>query len=383
MPAPRAARALLLACTSFFWFAHYTYVPILAPYAEHRGASFELIGLIVSAYGLAQLVLRLPLGVFADRLGRRKPFVAIGLLTAAVAGAGLALSPSPEAMAGVRFVSGISACAWVTFTVLYASYYPEGDTTRAMGHLAFCNGVSIMVASFVGGWLAEHLGWTAPFWAAGGFGLVGFAVSLLLREARPDTTQPQDRVPLSQTLGHRPLIWASIVAALGMYNVFASSFGFLPNYAVSIGATKTQLGLLSTITLLFSSTSGLLSARTSAWLGPRVAIGASYLLITGATLAIPHVSDVHYLYVLQSLTGLGRGTAYPILMGLAIHGLPPRAKATAMGFFQAVYSLGMFLGPVISGQIGGLMGYTGLFTSTACVALLAALTSWKLPARQR
>ncbi|MEE2754359.1 MAG: hypothetical protein VX910_10290 [Candidatus Latescibacterota bacterium] len=41
------ARKWLLACTSGFWFAHYTYVPTLAPYAEYCGGSFAIIGLIV------------------------------------------------------------------------------------------------------------------------------------------------------------------------------------------------------------------------------------------------------------------------------------------------------------------------------------------------
>ncbi|MBE85338.1 MAG: MFS transporter, partial [Gemmatimonadetes bacterium] len=54
------------------------------------------------------------------RLGRRKPFISLGFFAAGVAGLGLAMSPSPEWMVVARFVSGISACAWVAFTVLYS-----------------------------------------------------------------------------------------------------------------------------------------------------------------------------------------------------------------------------------------------------------------------
>ena len=146
---PSYAKPVFLACTSFFWFAHYSYVPILSAYAEHQGASFRLIGLIVSAYGFALLCLRLPLGLFSDRIGRRKHFITVGLVLASLAGAGLAVAPSPEAMVGMRLLSGVSACAWVAFTVLFAGYYPPGQTTRAMGHIAFSNGFSIMAASFL------------------------------------------------------------------------------------------------------------------------------------------------------------------------------------------------------------------------------------------
>lgn len=376
----RRPRTWFLVCTSIFWFAHYSYVPVLAPYAEHRGGSFALIGIVVSAYGLAQLLFRLPLGILSDRIGRRKPFITLGLFAAALAGAGLALSPSPTWMVAARFVSGLSACSWVAFTVLYAGYYPPGQTARAMGHIAFCNGLSIMAASFLGGWLADHYGWLAPFWASALFGLIGTACSLMLDETTgPETDHPPLR-PFGEVIRHPPLVWSSVVAALGMYTVFTSSFGFLPNYAVTLGASKTQLGLLSTITLFCSSFAGLSVSRfTLPALGPRRSIVIGYGIVTAVTAAIPHTTSVYQLFLLQSASGIARGTAYPIMMSLAIAGLPERDKATAMGFFQAVYSAGMFLGPVVSGQLGGWFGYTVLFTSTACVSLLSTAIALKLP----
>ncbi|MBE82604.1 MAG: hypothetical protein CME21_08555 [Gemmatimonadetes bacterium] len=378
-PPPKGARACFLTCTSIFWFAHYTYVPILAPYAEHRGGSFEIIGLIVSAYGLAQLILRLPLGLLSDRLGRRKPFISLGFFAAGVAGLGLALSPSPEWMVVARFVSGISACAWVAFTVLYSTYYPPHQLVRAMGHIAFCNGLSIMSASFLGGILADHLGWLAPFWGSAVFGFAGTLLSLFLSE------QPSapERLSLraSLTILKRPTLkWASIVAALGIYTVFTAGFGFLPNFAIALGATKTQLGILSSITLLMGSIAGLNANRFAArLLGPRKSIVIAYSIATLTIAIIPHTTSVYHLFLLQACTGFARGTAYPILMSLVILDIPDRDKATAMGFFQAVYSIGMFLGPVVSGQIGGMFGYTALFTSSALVAAASVVAAFKLP----
>ncbi len=377
---PAGERAWFIACTSIFWFAHYSYVPTLAPYAEHRGGSFEIIGLIVSAYGLAQLLFRLPLGLFSDRIGRRKPFITLGLFSAGIAGLGLALSPSPEWMVAARFVSGISACSWVAFTVLYAGYYPPVETARAMGHISFVNGLSIMSASYLGGWLADHYGWLAPFWASATFGFCGALVSLFIRESARIVPATLSLHTSSKVLRNPILIWSSIAASLGMYTVFTAGFGFLPNYALTLGATKTQLGLLSSIALLCGSIAGLSASRFALpRLGPRHAIVLAHGLVTVVTLAIPHTTSVYQLFILQACTGIARGTAYPILMSLVIHGLSQRDKATAMGFFQAVYSAGMFLGPVVSGQIGGSMGFTMLFTSSAFVALLSLLAALRLP----
>jgi MFS family permease len=104
-----------------------------------------------------------------------------------------------------------------------------------------------------------------------------------------------------------------------------------------------------------------------------------YGLVTLITAAIPHTTSIYQLFALQAFSGIARGTAYPILMSLSINGLPDRDNATAMGFFQAVYSAGMFLGAVVAGQIGGWLGYTMLFTSSAGVAAISTLAALKQP----
>lgn len=53
---------LFLAVDFLYWSSMYLYVPILAVQARDLGASMGLIGLIVGSYGLAQLMLRFPLG---------------------------------------------------------------------------------------------------------------------------------------------------------------------------------------------------------------------------------------------------------------------------------------------------------------------------------
>jgi hypothetical protein len=48
-----------------------------------------------------------------------------------------------------------------------------------------------------------------------------------------------------------------------------------------------------------------------------------------------------------------------------------------VGFFQAVYAMGMFAGPVSAGLIGSRAGYPGFFFSAA-VALLTAEVALRL-----
>ena len=382
---PKGTRAIFLGVTALYWLSLYFYVPILSPYVEHVGGSLEMVGLVVSAYGLSQLILRLPLGLASDRLGRRRPFLALGFATHVASCLVFVMATEPYLMVGARFLAGVAACAWVAFSVLFASYYPPGQAARAMSYITFCNTLSVMTATFVGGWLADVYGWLMPFYLSAGVGMLGLVGVALVREVPAPPRQVSSiGARLRSVMAYPELVVASVVAALGQYTTFATHFGFLPNYAVSIGASKTQLGIMTMLGMLAISTVTLMSGTVLApRIGPRRTIVFAYLLVAASTAAIPFITAVEGLYVAQVVGGFGRGAAYPILMGLSIARLPDAEKATAMGFFQAVYATGMFIGPVSAGWIGGQWGYGALFLSTAGVAVLTSLVALRLPGRSK
>ena len=80
----RVYLALAITGHVVFWMSLYAYVPVLPTYARDVGAPLGMIGLIVGAYGLTQLILRIPIGVWSDRVARRKPFLIGGMLANAV-----------------------------------------------------------------------------------------------------------------------------------------------------------------------------------------------------------------------------------------------------------------------------------------------------------
>jgi DHA1 family multidrug resistance protein-like MFS transporter len=60
--------------------AIYLYAPVLPVYAKSLGASLTVVGIIVAAYALPQFLFRIPLGIWSDSLGRRKPFIVGGAI---------------------------------------------------------------------------------------------------------------------------------------------------------------------------------------------------------------------------------------------------------------------------------------------------------------
>ena len=72
----------------------------------------------------------------------------------------------------------------------------------------------------------------------------------------------------------------------------------------------------------------------------------------------------------QILIGLGNGIGYPLCMGMSIEKVDGAERATAMGLHQAVYAIGMFAGPWLSGILANALGIQPMFAVTGAGALV-------------
>ena len=376
-----SAKSLFVVSTFLYWGSLYVYVPILSVYTQQLGSSLSMVGLVVGAYGITQVVLRVPLGVFSDRLGRRKPFILVGAFTAALGALGLALSSDPWTLFLSRALTGVAASSWVAFTVLFSSYFPPRQAVRAMSLATLVSGSSQLVATFAGGQIAQQFGYLATFYV--GLALAGLAFAISLRvqeEVRPSANPPTwsqvfriATVPL--------LLLVSFNAVLSQYAAYVTTYAFTPIYAERVGASRADQGLLVTAMLVSWTIGQPLAGMLVERLGERLVVALGMALAAGAIAATPFVTALPGLLGLQALSGFGRGVGFPVLMGLSVRYLPQEQRATAMGVFQAVYALGMFAGPSAGGLIADALGLDMVFYSTGLVCLLSAGLSLALPGR--
>ena len=66
---------------AFFWMTMYSYVPNLPVYSQSLGADAVALGVVGGVYGVAQIILRIPIGVTSDRTGKNKLMLIIGCQT--------------------------------------------------------------------------------------------------------------------------------------------------------------------------------------------------------------------------------------------------------------------------------------------------------------
>ncbi len=356
---PALSREVVLGASIWlYWFSLYAYVPILPTYAKDLGASYQVIGIILGGYGFTQMALRLPLGIVADRFNKRRVFLLAGAALCIFSGLGMWLVRDVAALFVFRMLAGVAATVWVIQSVLFAGYYPPGESARAMGLVTAVVSSGEMLAMLIGGFVAEYCGQEQSFLLGTAAAVAALACSLAIRE--PDALKPGEPFRLAEAAAmsrDRSLGLASVLGFIVQVITYATALGFVPLVAKNLGADYTQIGLLPTIYLLPGIFASMLSGTVLLRLfGEQVLTVVSLLAMAVASAAIPFVDSLAALFALMIISGFGRGLVFPLLMGLSIRSITGERKATAMGFFQAAYGLGMFVGPLAVGQLSQTAG---------------------------
>ena len=114
-----------------YWMSLYLYVPTLATYCQTKTDDLALVGVVLSMYGLWQAIIRLPLGIAADWLGWRKPFIVAGLLLAALGAWAMGAAHGIGGLLVGRAITGLAAGTWVPLVVVFCSLFPPQEAVRA------------------------------------------------------------------------------------------------------------------------------------------------------------------------------------------------------------------------------------------------------------
>ena len=357
------AQGLFCAVTVLYWFSLYTYVPILPVYASSLGASYKLVGLIVGAYGVTQLFLRIPQGVLSDRWRKRKIFVVGAMCVSALSALGMLWFPDAMALLLFRGLSGVAATVWVIMVVLFASYFTPAEAPKAYGIMNSVSFAGQVAGMFVGGLVAEIWGWTSTFMLAAVGAALGLGLSTFVKENAPKAGPPLRLSQVPAIMSNHHVLLASCMAILVQLLSYGTVYGFIPVAARNLGATNFELGLLTTMASLPSIFASMLSGTWFiARLGRRATLCLGFLLMALSAAVVPVIDNLFQLFGTQLIGGFGRGLVFPLLMAFAVTSVEERIKATAMGVFQSLYAFGMFAGPVMVGAVGDFSGLnTGFF----------------------
>jgi MFS family permease len=353
-----------------YWVALYIYMPTLSVYAESKTDRLAWVGTVLAMYGLWQAVIRLPLGIAADWVGRRKPFIIAGFGLAGLGALTMGLASGLPGLILGRSLTGFAAGVWVLLVVAFSSLFPPKQAVKASAILSVVTSVARLIATGLTGTLNSLGGYPLAFFAAVGAAGAAMLVMLLVREPQGEM-QPVTFKQVTAFVSQREVLLPALLATVLMYGVWSSSFGFTPNLAERLGAGDQVLSLLTTLYVGVVMLGNFATSATVERVGERTLVVIGFGCMALGLGALAFARSVPLVFAGQILMGMSSGIGYPVLMGLSIRDVDESKRATAMGFFQSVYAIGMFSGPWLSGVLADAIGLSGMFgiTGIGCLAL--------------
>jgi MFS family permease len=373
-----------VAAVFLYWIALYLYMPTLPTYAESKSDSLALVGVVLAQYGLWQAIARLPVGAAADWVGRRKPFIIVGFGLAGLGALAMGLAGGIDGLIVGRAITGLAAATWVPLVVVFSDLFPPREAVQASALLTFVGSAGRMIATGVTGWLNGVGGYPLAFFVATGFAGLAVLAVLPARET-PRALQTPSLGSVVEIVKRRDVLLPALLAAVAQYANWATTFGFLPILARELGATDVTLSFLLSLNIGVFTAGNLLTTTIANRLGARRLLYLSFVLLAVGIGSAALAPTLPWLFAAQICIGLSQGFGYPVMMGMSIEHVPDDRRTTAMGLFQAVYGVGMFAGPGLSGVLADAMGIRPMFgaTALACLVVALAVTYWLTAERQQ
>lgn len=373
--APSSNRRLLVLYTiavCLYWAAQYIFVPTLSVYVESKAANLASVGVVLSMYGLWQAIVRLPLGIVADWVGRRKPFIIGGFAFAGLGAVVMGMANGVPGLTLGRAFTGVAAGSWVLLVVAFSALFPPEDAVRASSILSAINALARMAATSVTGSLNAFGGYSFPFYVAAVLAVLAIIAMFPVREQRHQNTPPTLR-QIGTLIVRRDVLVPSLLGVVAQYAIWASTFSFATNLAKNLGAGDVALSVLVSMNIGLVFLGNLAMSLVARRVSSRWMVALSFVFAVLGLGALAIAKGLPMVFVGQIFMGLSSGFGYPVMMGLSIRYVDDGQRATAMGLFQAVYAIGMFAGPWLSGILADAMGIQPMFAVTAVACLVLGL----------
>lgn len=372
-----SARFLFLV-TAAFWCAQYSYSQFINPELESMGASAVIMGLVSGIYGFTQMLVRIPLGILADKQGRQKPFVVFGCALAAMSGGGMLLFHTPLGFVFFRGIAGLAAASWVSFTVLYSSYFPHQEGPNRISHLNIANMSGRLIGYLLVLLVIPTLGTNFAFIFSSLAGVLALFLSFSLKE-EPHAPQGINLKAFLKVSGDKYLLICTLLSILSQAIAFSTYFNFSINIARSLNASSRELTfvnifiLIPTLLMTWLVTKGRLKN-----LPPPILVGAGFFLSAVYCFLMARAKSLTQVFFLQVLAGFANALTFNILLGQSVRDIKKEVRAVAMGLHQSLYGIGMTLGPIITGFLIQQNGISKAFDLVGIFALVPMVLALNL-----
>ena len=386
--------------------------PVLALYGQSFGVGMAVVGLLVSAFGVARILVDIPGGRLADRLGTRTTMVA-GCLIVGGASVAAAVVDRFSLLVLARALQGVGSALYMVAGYSFVGRVSPPDIRGRM--MSYYQGSMLVGQSFgptIGGFTAEHFGLASPFWAYAAMAVLAALVTLVAvpgaaaervlawqtasaeeregEERRPDARRRQRPAPDADPTESQGPAWllrradfvlVCLVAFAIAYTRTGARGTVIPLLGGNeLGLSESRIGMALTVAAVLNLALLVVTGRVVDRYGRKVAIVPGLVVSATSLLLFTGARDYPQYVLAAAVLGLGTGVAGPAPAAYVSDILPPQAFGVSMGLYRTIMDAGMVAGPVVAGAVADRLGLSwALILNAALLATVALLFAWRAP----
>jgi MFS family permease len=328
-------------------FSFYMLIPTLPFYLSHQfHASKSLIGLILSAYIIAALLIRPFSGYMVDSFSRKGVYL-ISYILFVGAYLGYMVAASILFMLILRFFHGLTwgVCATAGNT-LAIDIMPAKRRGEGLGYFGLSANLAMAIGPMVGLFLFDNNNLNWVFYSALLTGVIGLMFAMSIK-APP--RQAVIRQPLSLD---RFILLKGIPVGINLL-LIAVSYGMILSFAAVYGR---EIGVKGTGIFFTLMSCGIAASRIFAGKlvdkGKIHAVASMGMLTLVISFGFFSLWQIAPIYIITSFfIGIGFGIIFPSFQTLFISLAPHSQRGTANATYLTSFDVGVGIGMLVSGRV--------------------------------
>jgi len=346
------------------------------------GLSAAVVGLFYNVKNIVQTIIRAPVGILSDKLGRRR-LMSLGLILLAISPLIMALSHDQFLPLIAMLLGGLGVSIYYPPSEAYASsLYPPEKIGEAIGRFHLGWAISAIIGPFMGGLLILIFpSFRQIYFIASAVTFLSVGIILLF------TREEIDDVRVSYEFGNavRSLPATMIIllknkkVLISSMVVFIHSFtnwwipAFFPLFASEIGFEVTMIGIALTANSLLMGLALPIMGKVSDRGGRLKPIMAGLALSMVGFAFIPFFKDALLIMVLMAIIGFGAALVFPVSQALMLEAVPEGERGAGTGLWGTSMSLGGTLGLFAMSALSSFASLDWIFFFSAiftCISLV-------------
>lgn len=358
-------------------------IPVLPTLMNELGITGSVVGYMVAAFALTQLIVSPIAGRMVDRIGR-KIMIVLGLFIFGFSEFLFGLGQSVEVLFISRMLGGVSAAFIMpAITAFIADTTTMAQRPKALGYMSAAISTGFIIGPGIGGFLAG-LGTRVPFFAAGILGVVAAVISLILLK-EPSRAQ-EDADTASSGLGGFKRIFSPLYF-IAFVLIFVLSFGLAAFESLFSLFVDHKFGFTPTDIAIIITGSGLVGAIAQialfSWLTDKIGeirlIRYSLAISAIMTFAMTIVGSYAAILFVTFFVFVGFDLIRP-----AVTSYLSKIAGNEQGFVGGMNSMFTSLGNVFGPIIGGILfdvnlNYPYYFATIVLIIGVVIALFWKKP----